>query len=175
MKTNKYVGTINVPDGLIDITDPCYEDDTWCAMFNKKIKSGKYKCFVTIEDFMFEDMKDRRLTAPKIVHDSLDEAPLNFEVLSDSIGVDAGLCGFYNHKPNFDKDGDWDNFWQSLSKIEKYIDCDCTKANGVTVSSGFGDGMYTVYEAKVNDETVALLLNFGDEKSLKIAKKILYS
>lgn len=174
MQTIKYVGTIDVSDGLVDITDPCYNKDTWCAMFGKKIKSGKYKCFIEIEDFMFEDMKDRRLIALKIVHKDFIESPLSFTILSNKIGVDAGLCGFYNHKPNFDKDEDWDNFWQSLSKIEGF-DCDCTKANGITVSSGFGDGMYTVYEAKVNEETVSLLLNFGDEKSLDIVKKILYS
>ena len=36
---NYSVGTIDIKDGLVDITDPCYEKDTWCAIFEHKIKA----------------------------------------------------------------------------------------------------------------------------------------
>ena len=32
--------------GSVDITDPCYDRDTWCRMNDVKIKEGDYTCVV---------------------------------------------------------------------------------------------------------------------------------
>lgn len=33
----------------VDITDPCYDSDTWCRINNVKIKAGEYTCRVWTE------------------------------------------------------------------------------------------------------------------------------
>lgn len=186
----KYIGDINVEDGIIDITDPCYASDTWCARFGHKVKPGTYKCFIDVvnfpskaiceesDHFLFATTKykagdlietdDFRIMKLTIVHSDVEGKMLNKELMSSSafklidsnIGVDAGLCGFYNHKPDF-SDDEWDNFWQSLDRDRNYT-CDCKHGNGVTVSSGFGDGCYSLLEAKnENGEVIALSLDFN--------------
>lgn len=32
-------------EGVVDITDPCYDKDAWCRM-NAEVKSGTYDCRV---------------------------------------------------------------------------------------------------------------------------------
>lgn len=180
---HKYIGEINIADGIVDVTDPCYEDDTWCARFGMKIKPGIYKCYVDVinfpakalceegdyflfaEGFRPDDIieqDDHRIMNLTIVHQDSDY-PDEFELIDENIGVDAGLCGFYNHKPSFKEDREWDSFWQSLDKY-KHCSCDCGTGNGVTVSSGFGDGVYCLFGAKnTNDEIIALKLDFNDD------------
>lgn len=168
---DKFIGQINLLDGLVDVTDPCYERDTWCALFDLKVLPGKYNCFIDIANFPWEDElygsgDDKRIISLTILHDSYgdslkDVLPNFCDMEMAEIGVDAGLCGFYNHKNNFTEDEAWENFWQTLNKYEGK-DCD-VKPNGVTVSSGFGDGCYPLYKLlNNNDEIVGLRLDFSD-------------
>ena len=181
---HKYIGEINITDGIVDITDPCYENDTWCAKFGYKIKPGIYKCYIDVINFVSkaicesEDydflaeykegdiitVEDGRIMNLTIVHESIDKGTiLKFDVIDENIGVDAGLCGFYNHKPDFTDDNKWIEFCENLKEYKHHV-CDCIHANGVTVSSGFGDGVYCLGEAKnENGETIALCLDFNDD------------
>lgn len=171
---HKFVGTFEANDGLIDITDPCYEEDTWCAKFGVKVKPGTYHCFVDVADFPAlylkndndatpKTMHDERLIHLTIVHNDYIRNLLNKEwkLLSADIGVDAGLCGFYNHKPDFTEDNDWLEFINNLRNLDKheYITCDL-RNYGITVSSGWGDGVYEVYKKSDKGEIVALDLRF---------------
>ena len=183
---HRFFGEINIADGLVDITDPCYDKGTWCAMFGYKIKPGKYKCYVDVANFpskyMYEKddpevvagikkvnqvvtRQDRRIIALTIEHNEANNIPYNelkeWEKVTDKIGVDAGMCGFYNHKPSFKDDDKWDDFWQNANNLPRYrwLTCDI-KPYGATVSSGFGDGLYPLFEYKQNGETVALQLLF---------------
>lgn len=164
---HKYIGEIDFNDGIVDITDPCYNSDTWCAVFGHQIKSGKYKCYIDVVDFPYimgkEINHDYRIMRLVIIHEEFNGKikydDLKFETINDQIGVDAGLCGFYNHKPNYEKEDDWTNFWQNLSNDEYGNVCDCGE-NGITVSSGFGDGVYRLSEINVNGDSIALSLDF---------------
>ena len=174
-----YVGTISINDGIVDITDPCYSNDTWCARFGQKVKPGIYKCYVDIWNSPYHDSNpicknmirnDYRITSLTIFHKDycdFDEGVDDdkFEILDTNIGVDAGLCGFYNHKPDFKEDKDWDKFWQNLSNLREYCGtCDTILGNGVTVSSGWGDGCYPLYKLEDNEgEIYALQLRFDEE------------
>lgn len=183
---HRHVGTIDINDGLVDITDPCYNEDMWCALFGYNIKPGKYNCYVNIGNFPSKvkynaddievriygkvpnytyTLQDRRIIDLIIEHIDQTDSPSptlldGWELVSNQIGVDAGMCGFYNHKPNFYAD-DWSNFWQNLKDYPhlKNITCDI-KPYGITVSSGFGDGCYEVYKVVRNGEIVALRLKF---------------
>ena len=186
---HRYVGTIDIGDGLVDITDPCYNKDTWCALFGYRVKPGKYRCYVNIGNFPSKvkydnddvevkiygkapnytyTLQDRRIIDLIIEHESIQSQSLSrtslgdWELVSDQIGVDAGMCGFYNHKPNFDAEEDWDNFWQNLKDYPRLKGRTCDiKPYGITVSSGFGDGTYGVYKVVENGSTVALRLKFS--------------
>lgn len=185
---HRYVGTINIRDGLVDITDPSYEKGTWCAIFGFSIKPGKYRCFVNIGNFpskvkYSEDdievkaygkapnytytLPDKRIIDLIIEHEDVEKSPSsmsieNWELVSDDIGVDAGMCGFYNHKPSFFTEDDWTNFWQNLKDYPRLKDRTCDiKPYGITVSSGFGDGGYPLYKYVEHDEIVALRLKFS--------------
>ena len=82
-------------------------------------------------------------------------------IQSSDIGVDAGLCGFYNHKPNFKADKKWISFCDDLKHFDDtYCVCDI-KPYGITVSSGFGDGCYGLFAQKEKGEIVALELRFS--------------
>lgn len=171
---NHKIGEISFPDGSCDVTDPAYNKKSKWALYDVKIPSGIYNVFIDETNFplLFEDEgnfeagEDIRITSLTIIHKEyltvFQEEAFEERVLSEYISVDSGLCGFYNHKPNFRRDKDWDNFWTKLKKNENDNTCDCGTGNGVTVSSGFGDGVYTVYEIKHNDNTIGLKLKFND-------------
>lgn len=182
---DKVVGSIEFPDGLCNVTDPCYEKDTWCALYDVKIKPGMYKALIdevdfpsiwkaedNLDAFMHDvnvgdsyEVHDARIMSLTIIHEdymgSYRYAHYNRYKLSNQIGVDSGMCGFYNYKPDFSSDEDWDNFWKSLNKTEHDNVCDCSRADGVTVSSGFGDGCYTVYKLVKDRKTIGLQLIFN--------------
>lgn len=178
---DKYVGDIDFNDGLADITDPCYEQDTWCATFGKKIKPGKYGAYITIIDYPYMvkaenaldaaqlktqigksvKQSDKRIMSVKIVHEDFINANKRWLMQASNIGVDAGLCGFYNHKPNFKVDKLWMRFCDGLQHFEGTC-CVCDmKPYGITVSSGFGDGCYGLFAQKERGEIVALELRFS--------------
>lgn len=183
-KKNYVIGKVSFPDGLVDVTDPCYDKDTWCALHDVKVLPGNYTAFIDEVDFQsiwkFDEddvkrgcaekvgratMHDNRIVSLTIVHE--DYLPVYLQsdyhsyVLSNNIGVDAGLCGFYNHKPDFKEDGVWEKFWTSLKTLDniKYYATDCRDI-GVTVSSGFGDGCYICKKLTKDRKTIGLKLIF---------------
>lgn len=169
VKKDFYVGTIGIPDGLVDILDPGYDEPNWCSMRGKKVRVGNYKCYVDVVNFPYEiDKKindDKRIMSLTIIHvDFADNKDFiqkkRWFTSKQRIGVDAGLCGFYNHKPDFSDEKSWSSFYQNLKKIDG-IDCDTTKANGVTVSSGFGDGLYGLRYMRENNQVIGLRLLFN--------------
>lgn len=178
---DKFVGNISFNDGMADITDPCYESNVWCAVFGKKIKAGEYAAYITVIDYphmvqaenaletgmlkvkIGEQAKqsDKRIMSVKIVHKDFVNAKKRWLIQSSTIGVDAGLCGFYNHKPDFTADDLWGRFCDSLNHFDDtYCVCDI-KPYGITVSSGFGDGCYGLFAQKEKGEIVALELRFS--------------
>lgn len=172
VKRNFFVGKLNVQDGLIDITDPGYESDAWCTIFNKEILPGRYSCFIDVVNFpvLFKSEKkkkikqdDERIMVLTIIHeDWIDkQKDKRWHLVSDNIGVDAGLCGFYNHKPDFKNETDWLEFCDGLKKLEKsFCTCDI-KDYGITVSSGFGDGIYSLYKKTNYGKIFGLQLRFN--------------
>ena len=39
------VGEMDIPGGLVDVTDPCYTRDVWCRMNDVRVRPGKYNCY----------------------------------------------------------------------------------------------------------------------------------
>lgn len=183
MKVKKITkGYVNIPNGKIDITDPCYNKDVWCRINDVQIKPGDYRCNYYIgaelDQYDIQEVTElakefKRDVNEMIAMESEDikhrcfviELQLKgraFQLDSpkwkklDDIGVDAGLAGFFWNKPDFDEDS-WTHFCDSMdfNKIA-YLNKDM----GFWCSSGYGDGCYPVYAIKENNKIIALKINF---------------
>ncbi len=129
-------GFITLQD-TVDITDPCYDRNTWCRMNDVKVVPGEYAVFATYTD-------EGRVASVAIEHKSVLKERAKYRitpVLRDigDIGVDAGLAGFFPHKRDYDDD-EWAEFCDKIGfQKVSFID------DGVCTSSGYGDGGYPVY------------------------------
>lgn len=121
----------------IDITDPCYDRDVWCRMNQVEIVPGEYECYVEIFDNEQTEGWGNRVAVIGIRL-----AGTKANVLADVgfIGVDSGLAGFFDNKPDY-SDDQWAALCNQLNdypSIHLYDD-------GFFASSGYGDGEYPVY------------------------------
>ena len=142
---------------LVDITDPCYRKDTWCRLNGIKIKAGNYKCAIWMRPDTFtyngKEYDDTRVAIIGIYLNGIIPSETLMEEIGE-IGVDAGLAGFFNNKPDYD-DEQWGEFCNSIREGNAWI-----KDEGFFSSSGYGDGFYPVYAYEMNDEIVALEIRF---------------
>jgi hypothetical protein len=71
-----------------------------------------------------------------------------------SIGVDAGLAGFFHNKPDYDDDT-WSTFCERVRDGDVWL-----IDGGFYSSTGYGDGCYGVFSHKQDGEIVALEIRF---------------
>ena len=143
--------------GSVDITDPCYDRDTWCRMNDVKIKEGDYTCVVWHHtDKGNYDGKPYCYKQVGIIGIYLNGVIPVQKAMKEigSIGVDAGLAGFFHNKPDYDDDA-WQEFCDRIRDGDAWI-----TEEGFCSSSGYGDGCYGVYAAVQNEEIVALEIRF---------------
>lgn len=170
--------TFQVRSGEIIISDPCYDEGTWCA---QKVKAAKGCWGAEVE---YEDGRVKRLEAysKSILAIPLPDRKWQPRVINDQIGVDSGQCGFFDaacyrknpiikkpkHKWQIDGQGDFYGMACELTLGPMRCGLMTDKDNinfGVVSSSGYGDGGY-VLTGTFNDkeEVVSLRLDFfGDE------------
>lgn len=153
----KLIGKRNFGN-VIDITDPCYDKDVWCRMNSVPIKAGEYHCIKWIHtekgELNGEPYKDTIVGILGIYLDGI--IPQQKKMIEIGfIGVDAGLAGFFENKPDY-SDKEWDNFCNRIKNGDAWM-----FDEGVFSSSGYGDGCYKVYAYKnLNEETTALEIRF---------------
>lgn len=141
----------------IDITDPCYDKDVWCRLNGIEIQEGNYECVSWIlHDTYTYDGEQHNCTNIAIAGIYLNGTIPDEEGMEQigSIGVDAGLAGFFNNKPDYDDD-QWHAFCEQILNGDAWITED-----GFFTSSGYGDGCYPVTAFKLNDKIVALEIQF---------------
>lgn len=143
-------------EGVVDITDPCYSKDVWCRM-TANVKAGEYACYIWRHTdkgvYNGEEYKDVRVGVIGIYLDGIIPPQRSMEDIG-SIGVDAGLAGFFMDKPDYN-DEEWDDFCDFIRDGDAWI-----RDEGFFSSSGYGDGCYGVYAYKVNGEITALEIRF---------------
>ena len=157
------VGQIEIPDGFVDITDPCYGKDVWCRMNDVRVMPGTYNCYaymgedkiwgnrcwiaqIAIADGPYDEVAEDRISSGR-----------SWRTIG-SIGVDAGMAGFFNHKPDFDDDA-----WTKVCNAKTHGGCKAYLegfANGFWTDSGVGDGCYTVHAIRENRKIIALEIRF---------------
>lgn len=152
----KKIGVKNF-NGSVDITDPCYDRDVWCRMNDVKIKEGDYTCMVwrssTTMTHHGVDYKNTVVGIIGIYLDGVIPPQKSMEEIG-SIGVDAGLAGFFHNKPDYSDDA-WSKFCDRIRHGDAWL-----IDEGFYSSSGYGDGCYGVYAQKTDGEITALEIRF---------------
>lgn len=176
--TRKHIGQINLPNGTVDVTDPCYDRDVWCRT-TIDIAPGIYNCYA------YEGTEKgwgNRVWINQIVAADLELAAVAEEKIAGNrswisvgeIGVDAGMAGFFDSKPDFD-DEQWYALCESMretkvkihnpscwakSPYNKTNPLNSWKNDGFWTDSGIGDGGYPVYAIKHKGQIIALETRF---------------
>lgn len=144
------LGKFPIKSGKIDITDPCYESWVWCRETKTDILNGEYNATAIVYD---EGVWGKRIGELEIEHDSYKNKSLVWKNEGIVVGVDAGVCGFFDGKPNY-TDDEWqdicewfkhesDNFERpNMSVVDPSTPFKCY---GVVTSSGYGDGSYECF------------------------------
>lgn len=145
----EYVGTIKLGT-KVDITDPCYDKDVWCRM-TTDCEPGEYKGYIEMSD---EGDWGMRVATVSIFKGNKMWGIEEMERIG-SIGVDAGLAGFFNDKPDFNDD-EWIELCNALGNGDAW-----NLYNGIFSSSGYGDGSYDVY---ANEDRNAFTIVFIEEE-----------
>lgn len=127
----------------IDVTDPCYNRDVWCRINDLEIVPGDYTCVAFIKNT--GSWGRRVVTAGIYLNGKIPKAS-EMECCED-IGVDAGLAGFFDHKPDF-TDEQWGRFCDLVDDYPSVVLEDSDFFRGFVTSSGYGDGGYPLYVAR---------------------------
>ena len=130
-----------------DCTDPCYDKDVWCRHTVEEMFPGDYACYALVSN---EGDWGERVAESWIIHEDFDNNgahPREIKKLKRGdlreVGVDAGLFGYFNNKPDF-TDGEWMSFCDSLGNSYPTMTTHLGVAEGFVTSSGYGDGGYDV-------------------------------
>lgn len=143
-------------EGIVDITDPCYSKNVWCRM-TAEVKAGEYTCYIwrntEYGEYDGRQYKDVRVGVIGIYLDGIIPTAKAMEEIG-SIGVDAGLAGFFMNKPDYNNE-EWDRICNLVGSGDAWI-----IDEGFFSFSGYGDGCYPVYAYKIDNEIVALEIRF---------------
>lgn len=149
------------------VTDPCYDTLTWCQKMLNNVSPGQYKCFVAVFDGGDWGHRVAELHAVKSEifdkYQELSNIPYDSEPLDCVIGVDSGQCGIFNakyyeeHQPDNDYD-DLNSWYRKVCELTR--NAGITDGLGVACASGYGDGCYNLYVAKVHEQIVAMKVVF---------------
>lgn len=144
------------------ITDPCYNLDTWCNYIVSNVLPGPYTTTVKLTD---EGDCNERVAELLAIHMEYTRVTLDWEFVSNEIGVDSGQCGIYDLHYFMCASQSQQEKEQFLDEVHKHTSsekqCGEQHGFGVTACSGYGDGCYNLYIAKNQQkEVVAMKIVF---------------
>lgn len=166
------------------VSDPCYEDPTWCQAKLSNVLPGYYNPYCKITDSGDWGERNSMLL---VIHEDYDGKLLDWEETPYDIGVDSGQAGIFN-LPTYRNDAhsvlqehpepskvpgcSWEYGRFGDEPGEKFYDlmCGITLNNedgcgvydqGVVSRSGYGDGGYKLYIAKDNGNIIGMCIDFG--------------
>ena len=138
----KNLGTITFTKGHLAITDPCYDENTWCTATVENVFKGDWDASIDIKDCGDWGNRVASLTVK-----AQGQRVVKTEKLNADIGVDAGVCGVFEDKPDYG-DGDWSRLCDTafMDRFGGIATPDnAFKCFGAWSSSGYGDGSYDAY------------------------------
>lgn len=156
-----FIGEIAFDEQNITVIDPCHKSEDGILI---PIMPGTYNCYVSKEK---DDLSGYVVVANRIVLASVSDDGEQYAdqewSFIDCVGVDAGLAGFFQNKPDFSRE-EWSSFCETLGEIEQaqsrtasshtffYDNATDPTTKGYFTYSGYGDGEYEVYGV-LDDET----------------------
>jgi hypothetical protein len=140
---------LDLNNGLVDISDPCYKRDVWCRMNDVPVLPGKYIPIVNKQSYGIFGIRVREI---KIIHEKYFEHQGRWLRLGN-IGVDAGLAGFHKSPSIEYTDEEWHKFCSQR-------DDELLTEQFAISSTGIGDGEYPVYMLKRNKQIIGLKIEF---------------
>ena len=142
--------------GVVDITDPCYDKDTWCRINGVEVVPGRYECSIQISD---EGVWGKRVAVIGIYLTDCSRERGTLGKIGE-IGVDAGLAGFFEDKPDY-SGSEWSRFCDLIDDGNKAW----IFSEGFFSESGWGDGEYNVYALKdKSGKAIAIEIYFIEEE-----------
>lgn len=176
------IGSFDLTQPIMRVSDPCYEKDVWCSLTLPNCKTGTWVAAVAYVD---SDSWGRRVAALTVRHadgpssmrfmdtgrlPSRPNRPMyDIKMFNEEAGVDSGQCGFFDDKFFGDDDvcknmtliADYGNPWYNMC-------CDATSDGnkcgivpyGAVSCSGVGDGGYPLFYIEKDGRVVAAMLQF---------------
>lgn len=159
-----FVGSFEISSNAIRATDPCYDPDTKCAHTIENVKNGIWQSYV---EYDFSDKYTISCLYIRHEHYNVHDNDIT-DFITDDIGVDSGQAGFYdlfeylnNHGGEFD---DLNSFYGKCCNCTNMMPNARTIEFGVTSSSGYGDGGYSLFVKKdENNNVIAAKIVFIQE------------
>jgi len=153
----KQIGKINFTKGHVTVTDPCYEKGTWCSAEVNDVFKGEWEASVNIMNCGDWGNRVASLTVKAVGQEVVKQERLEAE-----IGVDAGVCGVFEDKPDY-PDEAWSDVCDELG-YKNYGLASTSNAFhcvGAWSSSGYGDGGYTaIVGYNENAEVVKITIEY---------------
>lgn len=134
--------------GNVDATDPCYDKYVWCRINDIPLAPDNYDGWVKMsnEGSWGDRVAELIITPAQIIREPEDMWKNYTEVeYGGEVGVDAGLAGIFQNKPNF-MDSEWSEFCDMVMKGNCWI-----TDWGFCCSSGYGDGGYPLFAFEDED------------------------
>lgn len=142
---HEVIGEIEVlPNGALDIGDPCYKRSGEGVYRDMEILPGTYLCEVNRR---FNGTVSSMVFRHKVAADGLKLSVLKGQLLK-TVGVDSGLMSVcVSPRPDYTRGPAWSDFCRRIGEKE---DGDAgTNAwmigNYFVCNSGYGDGVYGIY------------------------------
>lgn len=166
----EFLGTFEVETDELIISDPCYDQGTWCMGALSPVKTGTWLALVQRGDYVGWGERICKLVAVHQDH-PIGDAP-EFRMSPIDVGVDSGQAGifderYYKNDEAIDDEDKGDYPWDCDGEF--YSACGshtlskkgagCLK-HGAVASSGVGDGSYNCYAAAVDGLIVGVALDF---------------
>lgn len=151
------LGSFAVGSDAIKASDPCYDDDTWCAGYFDAL-NGEWEAVAVISDERDWGHRVAELVVHHVDHTDASE----FEKCEFEAGVDSGQFGFYDlnrwrtegaGRGEFGEKGSFygDVCELTLDEKKKGIPGGVINGFGAVTRSGYGDGGYSVYVVRGED------------------------
>lgn len=169
------------------VSDPCYTEPTWCQVKLDDVKPGIYNAYHKEHDSGDWGVRSSMLL---VIHQDHTEDELEWDQEDGEVGVDSGQAGIFSYEtyrkdglqmevPTVGYDGRSFEWLDSLSRADEvggdWYTKMCKKTlttdgwgtydQGIVSRSGFGDGSYSLYTARIDGEVVAMAVDFAVEET----------